>query len=100
MVLSSREEGGANVVSEAIVDGVPVLSTDISGSRGLLGDDYPGYYPVGDAQGLSSLLLRAESEATYLVQLKEHCVRLRPRFTPEGERAAWRELLGSVLHTR
>ncbi len=33
MVLSSRDEGGANVVSEAIVDGVPVLSTDISGSR-------------------------------------------------------------------
>ena len=62
MVLSSREEGGANVVSEAIVDGVPVLSTDISGSRGLLGDDYPGYYPVGDTKSLASLLLRAESE--------------------------------------
>ena len=59
MVLSSRDEGGANVVSEAIVDGVPVLSTDISGSRGLLGDDYPGYYPVGDDEGLASLLLRA-----------------------------------------
>ena len=100
MVLSSRDEGGANVVSEAIVDGVPVLSTDISGSRGLLGDDYPGYYPVGDDEGLASLLLRAESEPEYLAELKEHCVRLRPRFTPEGERAAWRELLGSVLHTR
>ena len=80
--------------------GISEVATDISGSRGLLGDDYPGYYPVGDAQGLSSLLLRAESEATYLAQLKEHCVRLRPRFTPEGERAAWRELPGSVLHTR
>ena len=100
MVLSSREEGGANVVSEAIVDGVPVLSTDISGSRGLLGDDYPGYYPVGDDEGLANLLLRAESEPQYLAELKEHCVRLQPRFTPEGERAAWRELLGSVLYTR
>ncbi len=72
MVLSSREEGGANVVSEAIVDGVPVLSTDISGSRGLLGDDYPGYYPVGDDEGLANLLLRAESEAGYLAELNEH----------------------------
>ncbi len=100
LVLSSREEGGANVVSEAIVDGVPVLSTDISGSKGLLGDDYPGYYPVGDDEGLASLLLRAESEPAYLAELTEHCARLRPRFTPEEERAAWRELLGSILHAR
>ncbi len=100
MVLSSREEGGANVVSEAIVDGVPVLSTDIAGSRGLLGDDYPGYYPVGDDEALANLLLRAESEPEYLAELVEHCARLRPRFTPEGEREAWRELLGGVLHTR
>jgi len=99
MVLSSREEGGANVVSEAIVDGVPVLSTDIAGSRGLLGDDYPGYYPVGDDEGLANLLLRAESEPDYLAELKEHCVRLRPRFTPEGERAAWQELLSGVFPT-
>ena len=100
MGLSSREEGGANVVSEAIVDGVPVLSTDIAGSRGLLGDDYPGYYPVGNDEALANLLLRAESEPEYLAELVEHCARLRPRFTPEGEREAWRELLGGVLHTR
>ena len=88
------------MVSEAIVAGVPVLSTDIPGSRGLLGDDYPGYYRVGDAEGLASLLLRAESDSGYLEELEEHCVRLRPRFAPEGERAAWRELLDSVLQTR
>jgi putative glycosyltransferase (TIGR04348 family) len=96
MVLSSRDEGGANVVSEAIVAGVPVLSTDIPGSRGLLGDDYPGYYPVGDDEALASLLLQAESEPSYLAKLEDHCVRLRPNFTPEGEREAWRELLDSV----
>ena len=100
MVLSSREEGGANVVSEAIVYGVPVLSTDIAGSRGLLGDDYPGYYPVGDDEGLASLLLRAESEPEYLTELTEHCARLRPRFTPEREREAWRELLAGVQPLR
>ena len=96
LVLSSRDEGGANVVSEAIVAGVPVLSTDIPGSRGLLGDDYPGYYGVGDDKGLGSLLSRAESEPAYLAELEEHCSRLRPRFNPERERAAWRELLAGV----
>ena len=97
LVLSSRDEGGANVVSEAIVAGVPVLSTDIPGSRGLLGDDYPGYYPVGDDRGLASLLLRAESEAAYLTELEERCAQLRPRFAPEAERAALRELLDRAL---
>ena len=100
LVLSSRDEGGANVVSEAIVAGVPLLSTDIPGSRGLLGDDYPGYYAVGDDRGLGSLLLRAESEPAYMAELDEHCRRLRPRFTPERERAAWRGLLTGVLSTR
>ena len=100
LVLSSRDEGGANVVSEAIVAGVPVLSTDIPGSRGLLGEDYPGYYPVGDERALGSLLLRAESEPAYLEELREHCMRLRHRFAPERERAAWHELLAGVLSTR
>ncbi len=99
LVLSSRDEGGANVVSEAIVAGVPVLSTDIPGSRGLLGDDYPGYYTVGDDRALGSLLLKAESEPAYLAELGEHCMRLRHRFAPEGERAAWHELLAALPST-
>ena len=48
LALTSRLEGGANVVSEAIASGVPVLSSYIAGSVGILGADYPGYFPVGD----------------------------------------------------
>src|SRR5262249_12974038 len=44
LVLSSRMEGGANVISEAAVDGVPVIASRIAGSLGLLGEDYPGYF--------------------------------------------------------
>lgn len=95
LVLSSTDEGGANVVSEAIVAGVPVLSTNIPGSRGLLGDDYAGYYPVGDHEALARLLERAESEASYLAALARQCRRLRPRFAPEAERKAWGALLGA-----
>ncbi|MCH7948620.1 MAG: TIGR04348 family glycosyltransferase, partial [candidate division Zixibacteria bacterium] len=50
LVLTSKMEGGANVVSEAIVSNVPVISTHISGSIGMLGDEYPGYFPFGDAK--------------------------------------------------
>src|SRR5262249_52332686 len=40
LVLSSRLEGGANVLSEAIVEGVPAVASRIDGSVGLLGGDY------------------------------------------------------------
>jgi glycosyltransferase involved in cell wall biosynthesis len=36
MVISSHQEGGANVISEAIVAGVPVIASDIPGNIGLL----------------------------------------------------------------
>src|SRR5262249_44099359 len=58
--LTSVSEGGANAISEAVVAGVPVISSHIAGSIGLLGEDYPGYFPVGDTQALADLLWRAE----------------------------------------
>ena len=93
LVLSSWMEGGANVVSESLVQGVPVLSTRIPGSIGLLGDDYPGYFPTGDSEALAGLLHRAETDVGFLDDLRERCVRLAPRFTPQRERDAWRALL-------
>ena len=42
MVLSSVMEGGANVISEATVAGLPVIASEIVGSVGLLGEDYAG----------------------------------------------------------
>src|SRR5262249_9093616 len=54
LVLSSRSEGGANVVSEALAAGVPVLSSRIEGTLGVLGEDYPGYFPVGDSAALAA----------------------------------------------
>lgn len=93
MVISSVMEGGANVVSEALVAGVPVIASDISGNIGLLGADYPGYYPVGDTAGLRALLLRAEDDPAFLADLDQRCKALAPRFTPENEAAAWRSVL-------
>jgi putative glycosyltransferase (TIGR04348 family) len=93
MVLSSRMEGGANVISEAVVEGVPVLASRISGSVGLLGKDYPGYFPVGDTKALARLLRRAESDPRFYACLRSHCSRLAPLFRPAREQAAWQKLL-------
>ncbi|RMH21875.1 MAG: TIGR04348 family glycosyltransferase [Acidobacteria bacterium] len=96
LILSSRLEGGANVVSEAVALGVPVLSTHIDGSIGMLGEDYPGYFPVGDEAALAEKLERAESDPDFYAALAAHCARLKPRFAPEHERDAWRRLLAEL----
>jgi len=93
LVLSSRMEGGANVISEALVEGVPVLASRIPGNVGMLGGRYPGYYPVGDTRALARLLERAESDAKYYGRLKDWCKGLAPLFDPARERAAWASLL-------
>jgi putative glycosyltransferase (TIGR04348 family) len=96
LVLPSRMEGGANVISEAIVAGVPVIASDIEGSIGLLGDDYAGYYPVENEQALSTLLLKAESDHAYYKKLEQACIARQKLFTPENETRGWRVLLESV----
>jgi putative glycosyltransferase (TIGR04348 family) len=96
MVLSSIMEGGANVVSEAAVAGVPIIASDIPGSVGLLGADYPGYYPVGDTAALSAALHRAETEPAFLEALDAHCRARAPSFSPEREHEGWRDLLARL----
>jgi glycosyltransferase involved in cell wall biosynthesis len=93
LVLSSRMEGGANVVSEAIAAGVPVLASDIPGNVGLLGRRYPGYYPVGDTAALASLMSRAGSDPGFYRTLVRWCADLRPLVDPARERRSWSTLL-------
>ena len=93
LIVSSKMEGGANVVSEALAARVPVLSTAISGSIGLLGADYPGYFPVGDTAALAELLRRCEDSTSFLRRLKSHCVRCARRLSPEREQRAWQTLI-------
>ena len=93
LALPSRMEGGANVISEAVVAGLPVVASRIAGSVGLLGGGYPGYYPVGDTEALRALLLRAESAPAFLTSIEAGCAARRPLFAPERERAGWESLL-------
>ena len=96
MVMSSLMEGGANVVSEAIVAGLPVLAADISGNRGLLGARHPAYYRVQDTDDLARLLARAETEVGFLQSVQAHADTRRHLFTPQRERAAWAALLDEL----
>lgn len=95
--LTSKSEGGANVISEAVMAGVPVISSQIAGSIGLLGDDYPGYFPVEDTQALADLLWRAETDTEFFQRLRDCCARLRPLFEPAREKQAWQDLLREIV---
>jgi len=100
LVLSSKLEGGANALSEAIAAGTPVLASRIPGSVGILGENYAGYFNVGDTNGLVRLLDRAESDPGFLARLASDCAKLKPLFNPDRERAAWRRLIAECQRAR
>jgi putative glycosyltransferase (TIGR04348 family) len=97
MVIASRMEGGANVIIEAVTSGVPVLASDISGNRGMLGDDYAGYFPVGDAAALAALIDRCAADSAFDARLRAQCARRAALFTPAIEQAAVRDLVDNLL---
>jgi putative glycosyltransferase (TIGR04348 family) len=97
LVHPSRIEGGAHVVIEAIRSGTPVLASRIDGNVGLLGEDYAGYFPVGDAQALAALLMRARDDNTFLPTLNRQIDRLSPRYSPRREKATLLAIVTEAL---
>ncbi len=93
MIITSLSEGGANVVSEALVAGVPVIASKIKGNIGMLGKDYPGYYPVGNEKALQKLLLKCENDKAFLADLTKRCRARAKLFKPAEEKRRWKKLL-------
>jgi putative glycosyltransferase (TIGR04348 family) len=94
---TSRHEGGANALSEALACDVPVIATRIPGALGILGEDYPGTFPVGDAAALAELLARAETDVAFLERLRAACRARRWLTDPATEVESWRRLLDELL---
>lgn len=95
LVNSSRMEGGAIVILEAVTAGVPVLASRIPGNEGMLGVDYAGYFPLGDERALAELMRRAEADAEFYARLRQQCALRAPLFEPRREAAAVRQLIES-----
>jgi putative glycosyltransferase (TIGR04348 family) len=97
LAVTSVHEGGANVVTEALAFGVPVISTQIPGSTGLLGAGYPGYFRVGDPADLARVLSAAEEDKDGFYRgLRQRCAQLCHLADPARERDAWAELLAEL----
>lgn len=93
----SREEGGATVIAEALQSGTPVIASDCAGNVGLLGPDYPGLFPVGDADAARALLLRAEGEPGFYRTLVAATRRRARLFTPAREGRSLRRVIHNSL---
>lgn len=93
VLLTSKFEGAPSVISEACVNGVPVLATKITATVGLLGDDYPGLFDVGNEKQLADLLYAAETDVQFYNSLFTAIEKQKSKFSLENERRAWKALL-------
>ncbi len=96
LVQTSIMEGGANSVCEALSTGVPVVASGIPGNVGMLGGNYPGYYPVGDTGALAALLEKAEHDEGFYRSLEEVCEARRRLVSPKRERGALEALVTEI----
>lgn len=104
LVHTSRLEGGAHVVMEAVRAGTPVLASRIDGNVGMLGLDYEGYFELGDALGLAALLRQCRADLVnpltdnqnLLQRLQHQCAKRAPLFAAEREQAALQALVDSL----
>ena len=101
LVHTSRMEGGAHVLMEAVCSGTPVLASRVAGNIGMLGADYAGYFAHADAQGLADTLLRCRAsqhtDDTFYNQLQAQCAQRAPLFAPANEQAALLQLVRELL---
>jgi putative glycosyltransferase (TIGR04348 family) len=95
-VLSSRSEGGSLALTEALVQGVPVLASRIEANVAMLGARHPGLFPFGDTRALAGLMLRCERDERFRGQLARASRERGARFSEARERAAWRRLLRAL----
>ncbi len=95
-VLSSKSEGGANLITEAFAMGTAVIASEIPGNVGLLGEDHPGLFPVGDAGALAALFNRLEEEEAFLGELERRSKERAWIPAPAREREAWESLLSEL----
>jgi putative glycosyltransferase (TIGR04348 family) len=100
LVHTSRMEGGAHVIMEAVLCGTPALASYVPGNVGMLGTSYSGYFPPGDAGALVGLLRDCRRDIGSghgkLAVLQAQCETRAPLFDPRAERAALLDVLADA----
>jgi glycosyltransferase involved in cell wall biosynthesis len=97
LVVPSLMEGGANVISEAMMSGTPVLASVVSGNVGMLGRQWPGYFEVRNAQALAQLLTKAATDRGFYEQLLLATRQRAHLFDPHTEAVALLGVMADAL---
>ncbi|MBQ8576617.1 MAG: glycosyltransferase [Clostridia bacterium] len=96
-VCSSRREGFSTAVTEALVVGAPVVSTDCSGAKELLGEhDEYGLVVENSEEGIYRGMKRMLSEPEMLVHYRKMAVERGQVFSRERTVRAVEEMLDSL----
>jgi len=90
---TSFREGGSNSVIESLLLGTPVITSDIEGSRGQLGDSYDGFFPSDDHQALADLINRFLNDRDFNQHLNDQCAHLAKKFDLKVEQSDWLDIL-------
>lgn len=93
LIQPSIHEGGANVVGEFLVSGLPIIASNAPGNVGLLGEDWPGLFGVGDDQGLADLLQQWLESEEFRKRLFVASSELSQQHDRVHEKVAWERLL-------
>lgn len=96
LIVSSRMEGGANVICEAAAARVPVIASRISGNIGMLGLNYPGYYRLADERALARQIRRAARDPAYYARLRRLLEARSLLFRPSAEKEGLRRLMAEL----
>lgn len=91
--ITSKIEGGSNVLCEALVAGTPVVASNISSLVATLGYTYPGFFSTESTQELRDLLIKSETTPNFYQELKDHCQKVAYLVDPLTERKCWKDLL-------
>jgi hypothetical protein len=63
----------------------------------LLGDDYPGYYPVGDESALAALLYQSETMPRFYASLQQRIHSRKECIEPAREKQSIQELMSGLV---
>lgn len=96
LVHASKMEGGAHVIMEAVCSGTPVVASFIDGNIGMLGTNYPGYFPLGNSHALANMLTQLQEDivnpkplppgkSSLYTKLNNQCAERAKLFAPENE---------------
>ena len=76
--------------------GALAFGEDGLGNVGILGEDYPGYYPFGEERSLAVMLSRVETDSAFLRLLQRHGRERKKRISALQEKRALAAILREI----